>query len=37
MTVPQTTESVSTQSDNPAGVVLTDIAAQKVKALQAQV
>ena len=36
MTVPQTTESVSTQSDNPAGVVLTDIAAQKVKGLLEQ-
>ena len=36
MTVPQTSESVSGLSDNPAGLVLTDIAAQKVKALLEQ-
>jgi iron-sulfur cluster assembly accessory protein len=36
VTVPQTTESVPAESDNPAGVTLTDIAAQKVKALLEQ-
>jgi iron-sulfur cluster assembly accessory protein len=36
VTVPQTSESVSSLSDNPAGVVLTDVAALKVKALLEQ-
>ena len=36
MTVPQTTESVPAESDNPTGVILTDVAAQKVKALLEQ-